>query len=145
MSALREKEMLETIEGFKYTFKLKFGFEPYVSLGPKGTYTGVISLSELLGIFNVEISKSEFSEGILTRRRLKHIILYKHIFCKIARDIGYTNSEIGRKIKMNRVTILHAERSINDKVKIKDKETLECVDRIYNVIEKYILDRDKKV
>lgn len=142
--AKKEREMADCIEAFRVTFRLRFGTTPYVSVSPKGTYGGRLSLSELLGIVNgiVNGQYKDASVGVLTQRRFKGLILYRHVMCRVAKTLGYTNSEIGRRWGMDRVSVLHADRSISQKMEIGDRETVECMESVLAEIESYLANRE---
>lgn len=70
------------------------------------------------------------------KSREAHIVFYRHIFCKVAYDLGYKHPSIASYLNKDRTSIIHAIKKINDYLAIKDPETT----KVYSSITNYLID-----
>lgn len=129
------------IDDFCSKFYDKFGFWPVIRFNTKSFFIPKLTLDELRTVIN-DIFKQNFpdiytDEGMMLKTRKQLPILYRHLFYKIAREVGYTFKDIGRFAGFNHATILHAVKRISDLLEIKDAE----VTRNYNLVKNEIQDR----
>jgi len=137
-------EMKENIDLFKYKFKLMFGLVPYVSITSRGLYVGEISMRELLSITNEALCESypeHFDAGILSKTRLKPVVMYRQAFCKVASNLGYGCTSIGRFIEKNHATVVYSVRNVDNLLGVGDMDMQTCMDNLYTRIEKHIMEK----
>jgi len=135
-------EMKDYIDVFKVKFKLMFGITPYVSITSKGLYIGEISMRELLQITNQALGEScniEFPAGIMSKTRLKPVVMYRQAFCKVASTLGYGCTSIGKFLDKNHATIVYSVRNVDNLVSIGDLDMQTCLDQLYTRIEHFII------
>lgn len=134
-------EAEKMIEDFSSEFYKKFGFWPVIRFNIKSFFIPKLTLDQLRILINDSFKESfpdvYTTEGMMLQTRKQLPILYRHIFFKIAREIGYTLKDIGRYAGFNHATVLHAVRRISDLLDIKDAE----VTRNYNLIKNEIQNR----
>lgn len=87
----------------------------------------------------------EITNGVLTRTRVREIIIYRHILFYLARNAGYGPSEISRLLgtRYDHATIIHGNRRIKDLVEIKDKMVLNRLVNINNKLHSKVLNMNK--
>ena len=119
--------MGEEINEFKLQLERKYGV--YVSItiqSSKSPTIPYISLEDLIKEINEVMFEEhpkkvllcrlnkhrDISEGINSRLRIYDVAVYRHIYCHIARSIGYSYSSIGRTIGKDHATIINACKSI---------------------------------
>lgn len=130
------------INDFCIEFYDKFGFWPIIKSNINSFFIPQLALEELRLIID-EIFKKNFpdihtDEAMLGKTRKQTPILYRHIFYKIARELGYTFKDIGRFSGFNNhATILHAVKRISNLLEVKDPEVITN----YNLIKNEIHDR----
>jgi len=71
-------------------------------------------------------------------RRHREILVYRQIYCYIAREKGYSYLSIGKQIHKDHSTCIHAYRLVSDLLKIKDPLTKE----IYNKVIQNLIEED---
>ena len=138
-------EMKKDIDIFKYKFKIMHGITPYVSITSKGLYVGEISMRELLQITNQareECCAERFSAGIMSKTRLKPVVMYRQAFCKVASNLGYGCTSIGKFLDKNHATIVYSIKNVENLISVGDIDMQTCVDEIYSRIEPYLLKRE---
>lgn len=141
-------EMKEYIDAFKYKFKHMFGVIPYVSITSKNLYVGEISMRELLQITNKALEEScptTFSDGILSKSRLKIVVMYRQAFCKVASSLGYGCTAVGRFIDKNHATVVYSVRQVDNLLATNDLDMNTCLDNIYTKIENHIINHEETV
>jgi hypothetical protein len=135
------REMMDTIEVFKFKFKLRYGIMPYVSVNTRGNYMGQLSLKELFEIVNEALEDKvgkKHKEGILNPTRLREVVLYRQAFCKIAMHLGYKVTSIAEFIRKNHATVIHGIRNVDNLLSVEDIDMTTCMDELYTLIETYI-------
>lgn len=117
----------EEINEFKLQLERKYGV--YVSItiqSSKSPTIPYISLEDLIKEVNEVLFENypdkiilcrlnkhrDISEGINSRLRVYEVAVYRHIYCYIARSIGYSFSSIGRCIGKDHATVINACKSI---------------------------------
>lgn len=70
------------------------------------------------------------------KSREAHIVFYRHIFCKVAYDLGYKHPYIANYLNKDRTSVIHAINKIEDYLAIKDPETT----KVYNSITNHLID-----
>ena len=143
-SELTDK-MREDIETFKKRFELKYNITPYISINHKRNFVGEISLTELFNIINQYMkthNQEKFELGILQPTRKRPVVLFRHIFCKIATSLGYGPTVISNYINKNHATVIHSVTSVNNLLETGDTYTMQSVNDIYMEMEKYLSKRE---
>lgn len=134
-------EAEKMIEDFSAKFYDKFGFWPIIRFNTKSFFIPKLKLDELKTLMD-EAFKNNYpgdypKNGMMEKTRKQLTILFRHIFYKIAREIGYTFTDIGKFSGYNHATILHAVNRVSDLLDIKDAE----VCRNYKLVKNEIQDR----
>lgn len=114
------KKARELVENFKRTYQKEIGLPIIVFACYNEEMTmEILSLNDLKEIADelVQIKKS-----ILDKTRKKEVMIYKHIFCKVAKEMGYTFSYIGNYLKIDHSTVIHSVNKINDLLDVESKE-----------------------
>jgi len=137
----KSNEADKMINDFCSKFHHEFGFWPTVSLNSKSFFVPQLTLEQLKSLIN-SVFKKTFpdiytEEGMFYKTRKQLPILYRHLFYKIAREIGYTLTDIGRYSSFNHATILYAERRVCELLEIRDPE----ITKNYNLIKNEINNR----
>jgi chromosomal replication initiation ATPase DnaA len=154
------QEAEEMVQNFKkeFTERFKAKIDIYYNLKKKvKTYT--ISLVDIVSAVN-EVLHEEFIEGyvmgcannrveitngVLTKTRVREIIIYRHILFYLARNAGYGPSEISRLLgtHSDHATIIHGNKRIKELVEIKDKMVLNRLVSINNRLHSKVLNMNK--
>lgn len=134
-------EAEKMIDNFTTNFYEKFGFWPVVRFNMKSFFIPKVSLDELKNITN-KIFLESFpdiytDEGIMIHTRKQLPIMFRHIFFKIGRELGYTYNDIGKYSGYNHATVLHAVRNIGNLLDTRDVQ----VTRNYNLVKNEIENR----
>lgn len=135
-------EMKEYIDVFKYKFKLLFGIMPYVSVTSRGLYVGEISMRELLDITNdllFDTCGHHVEAGIMSKTRLKPIVIHRQAFCKVASNLGYGCTSVAKFLDKNHATVVYSVRNVDNLLAVGDMDMQTCMDELYTRIETYIL------
>lgn len=121
------EKVQEEINEFKLSLERKYGVHISINIHsskhPKIPYISLEDLinevNEVLFEFHPEkvivckiFKQRDISEGINSRLRVYEVAVFRHIYCYIARNIGYSYSSIGRSIGKDHATILNACKSI---------------------------------
>ena len=109
---------------FKWMFRRKFGCTPLVKYKIGLRYFNSLSLDDLLHIINTKLRERtpfDLPEGIATKSRQRHIVEYRHMYFKFAKDMGFGLCTTGRSIGFNHATVVHGAKSINDLLDAKNK------------------------
>jgi hypothetical protein len=129
-------------ERFKYLFRIKFGTQPVVHYTLGLPFYGKIKLDELINICS-EVMNSKLprkvEEGIKCKRRLREIVEYRQCYFKLARDLGYSWSVMGKSIGYNHATAIHSYKKIIDRLDNGDKYANLVMRNIQNAIYDYQL------
>lgn len=135
------EEAEKMIEDFSSEFYKKFGFWPIIRFNIKSFFIPKLTLEDLRKVvdesFQMTFPDVYTPEGMLRDTRKQLPVMYRHLFFKIGREIGYTLNDIGRYAGFNHATVLHAVKRINDMLEIKDTE----ITRNYNIIKNEIQNR----
>jgi len=120
-------EAKSTIDEFKNEFELKYGIRLRINLeNSKHCKIPDLSITDLMDQVNEvlfeyfpgKIVKCRLgrnvaiNNGILSKVRVYEFMVFKHIFCYIARDLGYSYSTIGRALDCDHATVINACKSI---------------------------------
>jgi hypothetical protein len=82
----------------------------------------------------LELDQLDLIRNLRTRRR--DVLVYRQIFCYIAREKGYSYSSIGRQIQKDHATCIHSYRLVSDMLEVRDPITKSIYDKIVqNLIE----------
>jgi len=108
----------ELVEEFQTLFKSMFNTTPVVLYELDDLKLPSMVLNELEIIVN-GVYKREFPdipnvEGIRSKKRLFTTIMFRYIFYKIAREMGYPLTVIGKYLGFDHATVLHGTRCINN-------------------------------
>jgi len=125
-------EAKQMIEDFKDSYRAKFGGNIVVFAG-SGRLKNNLSLNEI-----EDISISSIGEKISPKEkrhsRRKEVVAARQCYCKIAREMGYTYMEIGKHIKKDHSTIIHAVTRSNDMIETNDLVFTNIYNKIVNNI-----------
>ena len=130
------KEMDEVILKFKNDFLERFSIDPVVIYrNPETDIIHGIPLAHLHEILNESLwevePKVKYPKGILQKTREREVVVYRYCFMKIATDMGYRCSTIGRYVKYDHATVLHGNRTINELVEGKNFQVTNALEKIY--------------
>ena len=72
---------------------------------------------------------------MILNKKTRHgdIIIYRHIFCKLARDMKYSWPKIGKFLNLSHASIIHGANSIKQYIKIGDKKCCKRLCFNYNI------------
>lgn len=108
------------IEEFKKIYAKEIGYSIIIlSRYDNQDILNSLSIHELRQIADRHVP---YGKTILSKTRKKEVILYKHIFCKIAREMGFTFKYIGDFLNVDHSTIIHSVNKINDLLDVESKE-----------------------
>ena len=140
---LREEKIKEAeklIDDFKAKFKECIGTNVIITYRVLDDNTKVdlpiLSLEDLEDIIN-KFLKRENLDGLrntYSRSRKWDYVKYKHVFCKLAWDMKYTTTSIGRYLQQNHATVISGRNKCLHLLQAQDREFSE----IYNEIITYI-------
>lgn len=69
-------------------------------------------------------------------RRQREVLVYRQVYCYIAREKGYSYASIGRQIQKDHATCIHSHRLVSDLLETKDPLTKGIYDKVVqNLIE----------
>lgn len=128
-----EKKM---VENFTKEFEKKMGYKPIVITKFNGV--PVLSLEKLEAIMNRHIPKYLKIKSIRQISRKQELVYSRHMFCRIAKDMGYTLKAIGTFLNnRDHSTVIHSLTAFN-KLADTDLAFREKYDKIiYRIIKKY--------
>lgn len=129
----KKAEASALVTSFQERFKRLYGITPYVSYSFDIPLYDKLSIDDLYTIVNktfIENSKNTHPMGIRQRGRDSGIVIYKHIFCKIACDMHFTTTFIGKYIGLHHATVIYIRNTINNRLETND----ERVCALYNNI-----------
>lgn len=138
LSKRKIKEAEELIDNFKKNFKKKFS----MNLNIEYTFTEdiesvklpLLDLEQLEKIINDYLEYNTSFEDIKQKTRHGDVIIYRHIFCKLARDMGYEWTKIGKHIKKNHASVIHGANSIKKYISIGDTNVIKAYTSIITYI-----------
>lgn len=127
------------IKQFCSEFYEKFGFWPMIKFNMKSLLTPKLKLEDLKDIVNA-VFKESFpdiytDEGIMLKTRKHLTLMHRHIFYKIAREVGYTYKDIAVYSGFDHATIIYAVRRISDLLDVKDQQLTESYNLVKNEIQ----------
>lgn len=132
-------EAEKMIDEFVEKFYDRFGIWPLIRFNSKSFFIPKLKLDDLSTLINDVFSYNhpeEYHEkGLLEKTRKQTTVLYRHIFYRIAREIGYTFHDIGKYTGFNHATIINGVNRINDFLNIKDEQVCKNYKIIKNEIE----------
>lgn len=127
--------MYEEIEDFKKKFfnkfevKLNIGY-PIEPIAYRENFKFLENLGNQLlkekGIFN------RYPEGIKTKNRERPLVLVRSCIYKVASEMGYGCTEIGRHFGFDHATVIHGVALIGDLSDTNDAEVLKLLTTIKN-------------
>ena len=134
--------MRDDINLFMKKFKLKYNTSVYVSVNTQKNITSKLDLDELRYIVETHMRKKYVFDSVTTikdKTRKRPIVMYRQIFCKLARTIGYGLTSIGVYLDMNHATVFHSIKTIDDLIETKNVLATECINDLYLIIESHII------
>ena len=132
-----DTEVYEFINKFKDEFYLTFGVVPAVIYKFDHTNYFPISMKELEEICNIFVKDRKNAE-IKTRCRRRSIVQIRQIFFYIGIKMGYTLTSLGKYLKYDHVTVIHASKVVSNLIDINDLTTVRNLKLIRDEIEKRI-------
>lgn len=122
------KKAEKSIENFKKQFKkefsMKLNIEYTFNEDVESVELPILELSQLLKIINDYLEYNTNFYDIKQKTRHGDIIIYRHIFCKLARDMKYSWPKIGKFLNLSHASIIHGANSIKQYIKIGDKNVV---------------------
>lgn len=133
-----KKDAERYIKRFKKRFKKKFSAKIEI----KYTFTEsinsielpLIELDQLKEIVDEHLKSNTGHNTILCESRLQEIALYRHIFCKIARDMDYQWTIVGVFLNRTHASIINGHNKITNCLFIKDKKITKMYSEIISHI-----------
>jgi chromosomal replication initiation ATPase DnaA len=137
----RTKSADEFVHRFMKDFYNRFGVYPRVnySLGNSSRSFTLKDLKDIINhlIFNDErITRVIKNPNLSSRSRLRELVIYRQCFCKIGTDMNYGPSIISSQIDYNHSTVIYSSCTINHLLEIKDKLTIETINKIEDELQK---------
>ena len=148
------KEAASMVEAFKIEFYKRFKVYPNIvyNMNIKGLVG--IDLATLVKIIDsCMFDTYKYSDdtrnftrmmktviGIRNPTRLRHVVIHRQIYYKIAYELGYSYSVIGRQLSKNHATVIHGIKHLDTMIEVKDKLTLALVDHVLETIKAYLND-----
>ena len=120
LSEKKIKEAEKLIDNFKKNFKKKFS----MNLNIESVKLPLLELEQLQKIINDYLKYNTNFHDIKQKTRHGDVIIYRHIFCKLARDMKYTWTKIGKFLNLNHASVLHGANSITKYIKIGDTNVI---------------------
>lgn len=133
----KDEEASLYVARFKWMFRRKFGCTPLVKYKLGLKYFNGIKLEELAHIVNIKLqekSPTPLPNGIATRCRYRYIVEYRHMFFKIAKDMGFGVVAIGKIVDYDHASVVHGAKSINNLLAIGDKNITQLHSEIETAI-----------
>lgn len=131
-----KKAMDEDIENFRQEFYSKYKVQVLVSYRLKNTNPIQLSLKQIeelliedAKMYNPQVLE-DYASFLKDKGRTREIVLYKQFYCLLGRQAGYTLLQIAKSIGYNHATIIHGSRSIDNLLKIRDREVTEIFNRL---------------
>lgn len=117
-------------EGYIKRFKKRFNKKFSAKIEIKYTFTEsvnsielpLLELEQLQEIVDVYLQEYAGHNTILCKSRLGEIALYRHIFCKLAREMDYQWTTIGVFLNRTHASIINGHKKITNCLIIKDKQ-----------------------
>jgi hypothetical protein len=145
---MKDKEKYENakqlVQEFQTLFKSMFNTTPLVLYELDDLKLPSIVLNELEIIVN-NVYKREFPdipnvEGIRSKKRLFTIIMFRYIFYKIAREMGYPLMVIGKYLGFDHATVLHGTRCINNLLETNEPRYIKFYNHVRNEVQNRVID-----
>jgi len=128
LSEKKIKEAEKLIDNFKKNFKKKFSMNLNIEYTFNDEIESVklplLELEQLQKIINNYLKYNTNFHDIKQKTRHGDVIIYRHIFCKLARDMKYTWTKIGKFLNLNHASVLHGANSITKYIKIGDTNVI---------------------
>ena len=141
----KKAEASALVTAFQERFKRLYGITPYVSYSFDMPLYDKLSIDELYNIVNkmfIENTKNTHPMGIRQRVRDSDIIIYKHIFCKIACDMHFTTTFIGKYIGLNHASIIYIRNTINNRLETNDEKVCALYNEIKTKLISFISEKN---
>jgi len=107
---------------FKEQFCSKFGVMPIVHYAfQKGPG---MSLNDLDEIATSVIDLKRYPQGLKTKKRYRELVLMRQSVFTIARSLDFSCSSIGEHFGFDHATVLHAEKTINALMEVKNQDAI---------------------
>lgn len=126
--------MKEDIEHFLYRFRIKYNVNAHVMVNTKSVFSHKTTLEEIQHIVDSRMKMFFIHDvplSIMDNTRKRPIVTYRHVFCKIARLMGYSMTNIGKYIGRDHATIIHSVKTVDNLIEAKDKDMMNCLNDIY--------------
>lgn len=121
---MNEKELQEDIKHFQDSLCQKYNKAIRLRYN-----LNRMSIPQLIDAIN-EIT----GHNICKQNREEPLSTLRQIYCKLAADMGYTRTEIGKNIHRDHSSVTYAISALNNKVISKDRRTIEYLLKIQNQI-----------
>ncbi len=135
-----KKEAAAETERFKRYFRVKFGAQPIVHYNLDLPFQGKIKLDELSTICSQVLnSKLAYPEvnGIHAKKRFKIIAEHRQCFFKIAKDLGFSVSDVGRHLGYNHATVIYSAKVMTNRINNKDPYATQVFNDIVTAVQQY--------
>lgn len=117
-------------EGYIKRFKKRFNKKFSAKIEIKYTFIEsvnsielpLLELEQLQEIVDSYLKSNTGHDTILSESRLGKIALYRHIFCKLAREMDYQWTTVGVFLNRTHASIINGHKKITNCLLIKDKE-----------------------
>ena len=111
------------IAEFKEKFLDKLGYEPIVMTRKKvnNDYINIIPLYKLKKVFEPYLPFNELTQKKIpleSKSRKRELVELRHMYCIIARTMGYTLKSIAVSLNRDHTTVIHNIRSFNNLMEV---------------------------
>ena len=142
----KKAEAAAMIESFQDKFNRLYGVIPYVSYSFDTPLYDKLSIDELYTIVNktfIENTKNTHPMSIRQRSRNSDIVVYKHIFCKIATDMHFTTVFVGKYIGLHHSSIIYIRNTVNNRLETNDQKLITLYNDIKTKLISFISEKHK--
>ena len=133
----QKTQIEKLIEEFKNKFEKKIGYKPnvYITKNKETTFFSLDEIEKIINNFIPEHIKKEYKVNSITFfTRKREVCDLRHIFCLIAKNMGYTLMNIGNYLyKRDHTTVINSCKKCINLI-----NTDECFEELYNKITEII-------
>jgi chromosomal replication initiation ATPase DnaA len=119
-----------------------------VMVNTKSVFSHKTSLEEIQQIVDSRMKMffiHDVPVSIMDDTRKRPIVIYRQVFCKIARLMGYSMTNIGKYISRDHATVIHSIKTVDNLIEAKDKEMMDCLNDIYLMMHQQQFQMHEKV
>lgn len=138
----RESDANKLVSDFRLYFFTRFGVNASIFYDLKETdrppAVPLDKLEEIVNSFLHDEYPEKYPNGIRSRTRKKELIMYRHMFFKLAIEMGYSCNAAGGFLEYSHCQALWSKGVITDFIDVKDKYITELYFNIKNKIKQTV-------